>query len=77
MPDNEHDEYRGVGGSYVLDPDTGKRRPAQIPPTPLCEKGGSAAEGDFKKGMERGASTPDTAPAAPGPTVKPNKLARK
>lgn len=46
MPDiDAHDEYQGVGGSYVLDPDTGKRRP-NVPDTPAAAAADGAAAGD-------------------------------
>lgn len=33
-----NDDYHGIGGSYIVDPDTGKRRPAdQAEQTPARE----------------------------------------
>lgn len=47
MPDKiKIDEYQGVGGCYVIDPDTGERRPAN-PPYPPLIKGGERSGGGF------------------------------
>ncbi len=68
MPDEiEIDKYQGVGGCYVIDPDTGERRPAEIPPSPPLSKGGERSGGEFD--LAEGA-------AAPGATDKPTKPAK-
>lgn len=44
-----NDEYDGVGGSYVVNPKTGKREPAEVAPLAETETEPKEAKNGLKK----------------------------
>lgn len=65
---NEQDEFHGQGGSYVLDPKTGKRRRVEEPTRPAESAPASPpAKGETESGPPAEPAAPEEKPRPAGP----------
>lgn len=77
---DERDEFHGVGGSYLLDPKTGKRTQIEKPTAPNPEGGARDKDGvplnKAHDALEPAFAAPAAAPAAEVVPKAPARLAR-
>lgn len=77
---DERDEFHGVGGSYLLDPKTGKRTQTEAPTKPNPEGGARDKDGNLLNKahdvLEPAFAAPAVAPVAEVVAKAPARLSR-